>query len=51
MNGALPPSSIEQFKTLSAAFFNNILPIPVEPVKDNLPTLSSARAASVKGPG
>ncbi len=41
MNGALPPSSIEQFTTVSAASRSRTRPTSVDPVKDSLRTRGS----------
>src|SRR5437868_14479332 len=45
MNGALPPSSIEQLTTASAACASNTRPTSVEPVNDSLRTLGSCSIA------
>src|SRR5260370_40679447 len=45
MNGALPPSSIEQLTMVLAASRNNTLPTCVEPVKDSLRTRESLMIA------
>src|SRR5260370_7185273 len=45
MNGALPPSSIEQLTIVLAASRNNTLPTCVEPVKDSLRTRESLMIA------
>ena len=44
-NGALPPSSIEQLITWSAAAFSSTRPTSVDPVKDSLRTRGSASTA------
>ncbi len=45
MNGALPPSSIEQLTIVLAASRNNTLPTLVEPVNDSLRTRGSLMIA------
>ena len=50
-NGALPPSSIEQLVTVSAAVFSSTRPTSVDPVKDSLRTRGSASIADDHGPG
>src|SRR3982074_1583888 len=45
MNGALPPSSIEQLTIVLAASRNNTLPTFVEPVNDSLRTRGSLMIA------
>src|SRR5699024_12663693 len=42
INGALPPSSMEVRRTLSAAALSKVLPTGVEPVKDTLRRRESA---------
>src|SRR5580658_3371628 len=51
MNGALPPSSIEQEITRVEAWARRILPTSLDPVKESLRTLGSLRIAETKGPG
>ena len=51
INGALPPSSIETFRTLSAESAIRALPTPVEPVKESLRSLSSLIIGPVTKPG
>src|ERR1019366_140981 len=50
MKGALPPSSIEQFTTVSAASLSRIRPTSVEPVNDSLRTRGSFSIADTTGP-
>jgi len=50
MNGALPPSSIEQLTTVSAASCSRILPTSVEPVKESLRTRESCSIADTVAP-
>ena len=45
MNGALPPSSMEQLITFSAACASRMRPTSVEPVKDSLRTRGSLSIA------
>jgi len=45
MNGALPPSSIEQLITFSAACASRMRPTSVDPVKDSLRTRGSLSMA------
>src|SRR5215472_2574489 len=49
-NGALPPSSIEQLVTVSAAVRSSTRPTSVEPVKESLRTRGSASIADTTGP-
>ena len=49
-NGALPPSSIEQLVTVSAAVLSSTRPTSVDPVKDSLRTRGSASIADTIGP-
>ena len=49
-NGALPPSSIEQFTTWSAASLSSTRPTSVEPVKDSLRTRGSCSIAETTAP-
>src|SRR3954453_19381874 len=49
-NGALPPSSIEQLTTWSAASFSRIRPTSVDPVKDSLRTRASCSIAETTAP-
>jgi hypothetical protein len=51
MNGAFPPSSIEQLSTVSAACRSRIRPTSVDPVKDSFRTRESAIIAATTGPG
>ena len=50
MKGALPPSSIAGFTTLSAAACNNFLPTSVEPVKLTTLTLGSESILDTTAP-
>jgi hypothetical protein len=50
MNGALPPSSIEQFTTASAAWRSRTRPTSVDPVKDSLRTRGSCSMADTTAP-
>src|SRR5438874_13154728 len=45
MKGALPPNSIEQLITFSAACASRMRPTSVDPVKDSLPTRGSLSSA------
>ena len=47
---ALPPSSIEQRITLSAASFNRTRPTSVDPVKDKFLTRESCNIFEIAGP-
>jgi len=49
-NGALPPSSIEEFTIRSAAWPSSALPTPVEPVNEIFRTRSSASQALTTAP-
>src|SRR3954453_7140639 len=49
-NGALPPSSIEQLTTWSAASFSRIRQTSVDPVKDSLRTRASCSIAETTAP-
>ena len=49
-NGALPPSSIEQFTTWSAASLSSTRPTSVEPVKESLRTRGSCSIAETTAP-
>src|SRR4051794_21692832 len=49
-NGALPPSSIEQLTTWSAASFSRIRPTSVDPVNDSLRTRASCSIAETTAP-
>ena len=51
MKGALPPSSMEQFSTVSLAVASSLRPTAVEPVKDILRTRGSCMMAAQTGPG
>ena len=48
--GALPPSSIEQLITWSAASFRSLRPTSVEPVKESLRTRGSCSIALTVAP-
>ena len=50
-NGALPPSSIDELMTESAASRSSMRPTSVDPVKDSLRTRGSCRIALHTGPG
>jgi hypothetical protein len=50
-NGALPPSSIDEFTTRSAAWPSRSRPMPVEPVKETLRTRLSASQVPTTAPG
>ena len=49
-NGALPPSSIEELTTFSAASASSTRPTSVEPVKDSLRTAGWRSIAATAGP-
>ena len=50
MKGALPPNSIEQLTTQSAASRSNPRPTSVDPVNDSLRTRGSCSIADTSGP-
>src|SRR5207237_7013270 len=50
MNGALPPSSIAGFTTLSAASCSSLRPTSVEPVNDTTRTRGSCSILLTTGP-